>query len=222
MMGCNDHHFGQNCRADDLFKGGNMRLGVFLIMVIALSGCMTSQKVMIKDGVTVSRKHDQNITEACATSRNILTMSKSQIRDEFGAPQEKLPSPKDRSGETELLKYYSSSGRLMEVYVKNDKVVDVNYTASAFGVGEGGGRRERERQWAQAQTAIETAAAKEIPDVMREEQKNYEDAFLEKEGIVIEKKDVAIVAYMNGTEDGKGTIYQEEDYPEEDDVKRAF
>jgi hypothetical protein len=207
-----------------------MRLGVFLIMVIALSGCMTSQKVMIKDGVTVSRKHDQNITEACATSRNILTMSKSQLRDEFGAPQEILPFPKDRSGETELLKYYSSTGRLIEVYVKDDKVVDANYTASGFGGGQGGGRRERERQWAAAQAAIDTAAAAAaagVPDVMREEQKKYEDAFLEKEGIVIEKNDVAIVAYMSGTEDGKGTIYPEEDLPEEDiseedDLKRAF
>jgi hypothetical protein len=197
-----------------------MRLCVFLVMVIALSGCVTSQKVSVKP------KYDRNITEACATSRNIFSMTRSQVSDEFGVPHEQLASPKDRSGETELLKYNSSSGRLMEVYIKNDKVVDVNYTANGSGLGSGGGRRGREKQWAEAQGAIEKAAAK-APDVMREEQKNYEDAFLEKEGIVIEKKDVAIVAYMNGTEDGKGTIFPEEDLPEEniskeDDLKRAF
>ncbi len=187
--------------------------------------------------VTPRYGHAEKITEACKASRNILFMTSSQVRSEFGTPQEEIPSPKDPSGATQLLKYQASDGRCMEVFLRDDKVVDVNYTASGYGLGTGSGRRGRERERDEAQAALEAAASKAaaeaviveavatgIDAALQAEQKIAEDAFLKKEGIVLEKKDLAIVAYLDHIDDGKGKIYPEDQQEEMsvDGLERVF
>ena len=91
----------------------------------------------------------------------------------------------------------------MEVYIKNDKVVDLNYTATGSGIGQSpsGGRRAREKAYALSLQKIEEEAA------AAEEPIGERDAFLEESGIVIEEHDRMIVAYMNGVDEGEGNIY---------------
>jgi len=195
-----------------------MKIQAALILIIFLCGCATSQHTGSAKTKQTARsrglsRQERAIEDACMNSRNIFYWTEEQLRKEFGEPTKQLLSPKDPSGQTQLY-HFEAVGRLMEVYIKNGKVVDLNYTATKYGIGVGGGRKKREKEYAESLKKIEEAALEQQEAdeyAEREEQTAAEDSFLEKEGIVIEKKDRAIVAYMNGTKDGEGNIYPREE-----------
>ncbi|MBN1493388.1 MAG: hypothetical protein JW938_04510 [Candidatus Omnitrophica bacterium] len=184
-------------------KGGNMRATALLMIVLVLCGCAASQQTgagTVKSGfMRGPSRTERAVEEACKTSRNIFYWNRSQVVKEFGPPQEQGLSPKDPSGQTELYTY-ASGGRIMEVFIKNDTVVDLNYTATGSGVGTGGGRRDREQGYALSLQKIEDAAQVEEPA-------EEEDRFLKENGIVMEEHDQAIIVYMNGVDEGKGNLF---------------
>jgi len=195
-----------------------MKLQVIIVLILFLCGCASTQQTggqADQSKYTTSKlsRQERIIEDACIKSRNIFYWTEEQLHKEFGIPKTQSVSPKDPSGQTQLCTY-EAAGRLMKVSVKNGKVVDVNYTASTYGLGSGGGRRERERNYALSLKKIEAAALEEKKReeaAALEEKMREDDLFLEEEGIVIEKKERGIVAYMNGTEDGEGNIYPAEE-----------
>ncbi|MFC1809376.1 hypothetical protein ACFL3D_04565 [Candidatus Omnitrophota bacterium] len=196
-----------------------MRKHVLVIAMIALCVCVTSCTTTktTSDGYQVKAKYDERITAACEKSRNIFYISKSEVLSEFGRPQEKSISPKDTSGQTELYKYQSSTGRVMEVYIKGDKVVDVNYTASIFGLGAGGGRKQKEKQRQADLKRLEEEKIQRLEEAALEQEESFEEPFFEEDGIVMEEREDAILAFMEEPQDGEGRIFAEESMQELED-----
>ena len=163
--------------------------------VVFLAGCVTTGQpgrkgtspAVVRKHVYMTPEQEANIREANKKLSNLYSLSEKKLYVRFGKPQRDITDPDDPSGNTRLLHFQSSDGRIIDVKIRGEKILDVNYTATGSGGGHGGGRRGKEKEEARQHRLANERVARGI---VREMYRVYGGHYTEKTEELIHERGV--------------------------------